>query len=74
MDFRKKISHVRQIWRKKKMAVDKTRKAKQASNKGGAKATAIKPTQEEEEEEETFVVNQTPAQHLYPTETTHLVF
>ncbi len=25
------------------MAVDKKRKAKQASNKGGAKATAIKP-------------------------------
>jgi hypothetical protein len=30
--------------------------------------------EEEEEEVEKFVVNQTPAQHLYPTETTHLVF
>jgi hypothetical protein len=58
------------LWTKQ----EKQSKAKQASNKGGAKATAIKPTQEEEEEEETFVVNQTPAQHLYPTETTHLVF
>ncbi len=65
------------------MAVDRKSKAKQskaqqstakqASNKGGATATASQ-TQDKEEEEETFVVNETPAQHLYPTETTHLVF
>jgi hypothetical protein len=49
LGFRKQISHVRRIWHKKKMTVDKKRKAKrskqaskQASNKGAAKATAIK--------------------------------
>jgi hypothetical protein len=50
LGLRKKISHVRQIWHKKKTAVDKKRNAKQSKAKQASKqqwwckATAIKPS------------------------------